>query len=167
MTLPTMPWNRSVSRSEEAFTSDDHLSMIPMWSVILAIAIFAGVQYLFHVVMPHHKPEMLPMRLLMSYSWGTAFASYVLLVGYVSRDVKRRRMSAGLCLFHSAAADPAAVSALQDGDSGQLSLLPAMPVSTGSGVREVLPRGADHGCVLRAVRARSGAGPYAGAAAGV
>ena len=53
------------------------------------------MQYLFHGVLPHHKHEMLPMRLLMGYSWGTLVASYVLLVGYVSRDVKRRKMSAG------------------------------------------------------------------------
>lgn len=78
---------------------EDELSLIPAWSIVLAILVFAAVQYLFHVVMPHHKHEMLPMRLLMSYSWGTAFASYVLLVGYVSRDVKRRRMPAGLWML--------------------------------------------------------------------
>ena len=97
-----MPWtqsgNRNEGRAEEA-TGEDQLSLIPRWSVILAIAVFAGVQYLFHGVMPHHKHEMLPMRLLMGYSWGTAFASYVLLVGYVSRDVKRRKMPAALWML--------------------------------------------------------------------
>src|SRR5690348_8527744 len=78
---------------------EDELSLIPAWSVVLSIIIFVAIQYLFHVVMPHHKHEMLPMRILMSYSWGTAFASYVLLVGYVSRDVKRRRMPAGLWML--------------------------------------------------------------------
>jgi double zinc ribbon protein len=96
----TMPWNRNASRSEEVLqSSDDQLGLIPTWSVLLAIAVFAGVQYLFHVVMPHHKHELLPMRLLMGYSWGTALASYVLLVGYVSRDVKRRKMPAGLWML--------------------------------------------------------------------
>ena len=93
-----MPWSQSAARTEEA-TGEDQLSLIPRWSVVLAIAVFAGVQYLFHGVMPHHKHEMLPMRLLMGYSWGTAFASYVLLVGYVSRDVKRRRMPAALWML--------------------------------------------------------------------
>jgi len=79
--------------------SEDHLSLIPAWSVVLAVIVFAAVQYLFHGVMPHHKHEMLPMRLLMGYSWGTALASYVLLVGYVSRDVKRRRMPRGLWML--------------------------------------------------------------------
>ena len=41
----------------------DDLSVIPAWSVILSIIVFGAVQYLFHVVMPHHKHEMLPMRL--------------------------------------------------------------------------------------------------------
>ena len=183
MTMPTMPWNRNVSRSEEALASnEDQLNMIPAWSVVLAIAVFAGVQYLFHGVMPHHKQEMLPMRLLMGYAWGTAFASYILLVGYVSRDVKRRRMPAGLWMLivvsdagrhrrggvlHSAAADSAALPTLPDRDYGGLPLLPAVPVPIGPGVRAVLPWCADHGCVLCAVRTRPGRGPRSGEAAGV
>ncbi|MHB1022806.1 MAG: zinc ribbon domain-containing protein [Acidobacteriaceae bacterium] len=75
---------------------DSDLQMIPRWSIVLALMVFTAVQYMFHFVLPHHRPEMLPMRLLMGYSWGTALASYVLLVGYVSRDVKRRNMSAKL-----------------------------------------------------------------------
>jgi hypothetical protein len=97
-----MPWiqngNQSEVRAEES-TGEDQLSLIPRWSVVLAIIVFGAVQYLFHGVMPHHKHELLPMRLLMGYSWGTAFASYVLLVGYVSRDVKRRRMPAALWML--------------------------------------------------------------------
>lgn len=90
--------DRDESRTGEPGRNDD-LSVIPAWSVILSIIVFGAVQYLFHVVMPHHKHEMLPMRLLMGYSWGTAFASYVLLVGYVSRDVRRRKMSAGIWML--------------------------------------------------------------------
>src|ERR1700677_2982770 len=84
---------------ERSQGSEDELSLIPTWSVVLAIIVFGAVQYLFHWVLPHHKHEMLPMRLLMGYSWGTAFASYVLLVGYVSRHVRRRRMPAGLWML--------------------------------------------------------------------
>lgn len=79
--------------------SGDNLRMIPWWSVVLAILAFAGGQWLIHGVLPHHKPEMLPMRLLMGYSWGTLFASYMLLIGYVSRDVRRRNMPAGLWML--------------------------------------------------------------------
>ena len=95
----TIPWKPKTNRSEESQGGEDRLSMIPAWSVVLSILVFAAFQYLFHGVMPHHKHEMLPMRLLMGYSWGTAFASYVLIVGYVSRDVKRRNMPAGLWML--------------------------------------------------------------------
>lgn len=86
-------------KSHEGRASEDELSMIPAWSIVLAVTVFAAVQYLFHGVMPHHKHEMLPMRLLMGYTYGTAVASYILLIGYVSRDVKRRNMSAGLWML--------------------------------------------------------------------
>ena len=82
-----------------SLASDADLNLIPGWAVVLSLVVFAAVQYLFHGVMPHHKHEMLPMRLLMGYSWGTLFASYVLLVGYVSRDVRRRGMSAPLWML--------------------------------------------------------------------
>jgi len=79
---------------------DRELEMIPRWSIVLAFVVFAATQYLFHFVMPHHHAiSLLPMRLLTSFSWGTALASYVLLIGYVSRDVKRRDMSAGLWML--------------------------------------------------------------------
>ena len=90
-------WLRS--HQKDASTGDDELRMIPRWAMVLAILVFAGMQYVFHGVMPHHKHEMLPMRLMMGYAWGTMLASYVLLLGYVSRDVKRRGMSAGLWML--------------------------------------------------------------------
>src|SRR6185437_3756753 len=96
----TMPWNQKSGRTQEAAATDeDQLSLIPAWSVILAVVVFVAIQYLFQFVMPHHRHEMLPMRILMGYSWGTAFATYVLLIGYVSRDVKRRNMPAGLWML--------------------------------------------------------------------
>jgi hypothetical protein len=162
-------WNHGSERLQDNTAGgEDQLSMIPNWSVVLAIIVFGAVQYLFHGVLPHHKHELLPMRLLMGYSWGTAFASYVLLVGYVSRDVRRRRQNAGRAvdsdrsgdagryrgrgLLPVAAADDDSLSALQHGDYLERALLPAMPVPTGSGLRTMLPRGADYGCVLHAVR---------------
>lgn len=94
----TMPWSQKSERTQGA-TEEDQLSLIPAWSVILAVVVFVAIQYLFQFVMPHHRHEMLPMRILMGYSWGTAFATYVLLIGYVSRDVKRRNMPAGLWML--------------------------------------------------------------------
>ena len=75
------------------------LGMIPWWSILLAVAAFAAMQYVFHGLMPRPKHDFGPMRLLMGYSWGTLVASYVLLVGYVSRDVKRRNMQPGLWML--------------------------------------------------------------------
>lgn len=91
--------NKSEPGNAAGVSNDDELSIIPTWSIVLATAVFAAAQYLFHGVLPHHRHEMLPMRLIMGYSWGTAFASYILLIGYVSRDVKRRNMSAKLWML--------------------------------------------------------------------
>ena len=77
----------------------DDLAMIPWWSIVLAVAAFAAMQYVFDVHMPQPKHGFGPMRLLMGYSWGTLVASYVLLVGYVSRDVRRRNMQPALWLL--------------------------------------------------------------------
>ena len=93
----TQWWSSRQADSDAA--GDDELRMIPVWSMVLAASLFVGMQYIFHVVMPHHKHELLPLRLMMGYAWGTLWASYALLLGYVSRDVKRRGMSPGLWML--------------------------------------------------------------------
>jgi hypothetical protein len=93
-----MPWS-TAPQTEIASAGDDELRMIPRWSMILAVALFIGMQYIFHGVLPHHKHEMLPMRVMMGYTWGALVASYALLLGYVSRDSKRRGMSPGLWML--------------------------------------------------------------------
>jgi hypothetical protein len=109
----TMPWgnrprseqNSRASRPDRGEglrqqpANSDDIAMIPAWSVALAIVAFIAMEYLFHGVLPHPRHEMLPMRVLMGYSWGTLVASYVLLVGYVSRDVKRRNMPGALWML--------------------------------------------------------------------
>ena len=92
-------WSRDNTENDRAEKPYSELSMIPTWSIVLAIVVFAAAQYLFHFVLPHPKPQMLPMRLMMSYSCGTLLASYVLMVGYVSRDVRRRNMPAALWML--------------------------------------------------------------------
>jgi hypothetical protein len=95
----TNGWSLKSGNPGDSRNGEEELSMIPAWSIVLAIVIFIATQYLFHHVLPHGRREMLPMRLLTGYSWGTAFASYMLLIGYVSRDVRRRNMSAGLWML--------------------------------------------------------------------
>jgi len=92
-------WSRNNSENDRAERPENELSLIPNWSIALAVAAFLGAQYLFHFVLPHHKPDMLPMRLMMSYSCGTLLASYILMIGYVSRDVRRRGMPAALWML--------------------------------------------------------------------
>jgi hypothetical protein len=97
-----MPLNQrsdEVDIQDAAGTGQDHQKIVPNWSIALAILLFVAVQYIFHEVLPHDKHSLLPMRLLMGYSWGTIVGSYVLLVGYVSLDVKRRGMAAGLWML--------------------------------------------------------------------
>ncbi|MFC6645398.1 zinc ribbon domain-containing protein [Granulicella cerasi] len=98
-------WNHH-AYNDSATSGDNELRLIPLWSIILAVLLFAGAQYLFHMPSPqggpnaHHRPhEMLPFRIIMGYTWGALFASYALLLGYVSRDVKRRGMSPSLWML--------------------------------------------------------------------
>jgi hypothetical protein len=89
----------SSSRENASRPGDSELNMIPPWSIVLAVIVFIVTQYVFHGVLPHHRGELLPWRLLAGFSSGTALSSYVLLVGYVTRDVKRRNMSPALWLL--------------------------------------------------------------------
>src|SRR2546427_12549104 len=90
-------WSQGSDRAQDNTAgSEDQLSMIPTWSVVLAVIVFGAVQYLFHGGLPHYKHELLSMRLFVGYSWGAAFARYVLLGGYGERGVRRRRRRAGV-----------------------------------------------------------------------
>jgi hypothetical protein len=96
----TFPWKSGETNStERAPARSDDLGMIPWWSVVLAVIAFGFMQYVFHGMMPRPRHDIGPMRLLMGYSWGTLVASYVLLIGYVSRDVKRRNMQPALWML--------------------------------------------------------------------
>ena len=97
-----MIWNQRTS--DTATTRDlgegESLKMIPLWSVILATMVFLAVVYVFNSSPPpHRRPGSLPMHIIFTYTTGTALASYILLVGYVSRDVKRRNMPAALWML--------------------------------------------------------------------
>lgn len=98
----SMLWSQRPSDApgSREFGEGDSLKMIPMWSIILAVLVFVGTQYFFNSSPPpHRRPGSLPMHLIFGYTTGTALASYFLLVGYVSRDVVRRNMSAALWML--------------------------------------------------------------------
>lgn len=95
-------WNQRTSEASDqrSFGEGDSLKMIPVWSMVLAVIVFVGSMYFFnHAPPPHRRPGSLPMHLIMGYTTGAALASYCLLIGYVSRDVKRRNMSAALWML--------------------------------------------------------------------
>ncbi len=80
----------------------EELKMIPLWSVVLSLLVFAGVQVLSfwgHQGPPPPRHGNPVMHVIGSYSWGAALASYVLLIGYISRDVKRRNMRPALWML--------------------------------------------------------------------
>ena len=76
----------------------EEVKVIPWWAIGLAIALFAGLQMLMHVVLfprdPHAPP--LAFRVFVGLIGGTVLAFFVLLVGYVNRDAKRRGMNVTL-----------------------------------------------------------------------
>jgi len=93
-------WNQRTSESSDGQSGAEHdgLRMVPVWSIVLAVLVFAGWLYFSYYAQPrHHGPQ--PIRLLMAYMTGAVLASYLLLIGYVSRDVKRRNMPALLWML--------------------------------------------------------------------
>ena len=76
----------------------DELRLVPMWSVALAIALFAAVQAAVHLYLVQHQHNLPPRPFLIFWSvaWGTVIAVYTIMVGYVTRDARRRGMSLAL-----------------------------------------------------------------------
>jgi hypothetical protein len=76
----------------------DELRLIPMWSVALAVVLFVAVQAAVHLYLAQHQHNLPPRGFLVFWSvaWGTVIAVYTLMVGYVTRDAKRRGMNVGL-----------------------------------------------------------------------
>jgi len=75
-------------------TFRDEFAIIPEFMKFLAIIAFACALYFFLDIMPHHHPHppIFPVRLLIGVAAGTAAAAYLLLIGYVNQDAKRRDM---------------------------------------------------------------------------
>ena len=76
----------------------DEVKLIPWWAIGLAIALFAGLQLLMHVVLFPREPHPAPLafRIFIGFMAGAALAFFVLLVGYVNRDARRRGMNVAL-----------------------------------------------------------------------
>ena len=48
---------KSVREQNSHGGGDGELSIIPAWSIFLAMIVFAAAQYLFHGVLPHQKAQ--------------------------------------------------------------------------------------------------------------
>jgi len=76
----------------------EEVKVIPWWAFGLAVASFAGLQLLMHAVLfprDQHAPP-LAWRIFIGLMAGAVLAFWVLLVGYVNRDAKRRGMNVTL-----------------------------------------------------------------------
>jgi hypothetical protein len=83
-------------RSDQAPRLGTELRLIPLWSVVLSVLAFVGVEYLFWIVIPqyrHHPGPPVGVRLYFAVTWGALAALYMLMIGYVSKDAPRRLMS--------------------------------------------------------------------------
>src|SRR5438309_7272117 len=84
-------------RDLKHIAAEDDARLIPIWSIVIAIAAFVGVEYYFWMVLPdqrHHPGPPLGFRIYFNVSWGLLASLYFLMVGYVSKDAPRRSMSA-------------------------------------------------------------------------
>ena len=82
-------------RDPQLITVNEDARLVPVWSIVVAVAAFVGVEYYFWLVLPkqqHHIPPM-GFRIYFDLSWGLLAALYFLMVGYVSKDAPRRAMS--------------------------------------------------------------------------
>lgn len=86
-----------MANSNQANTNDES-RLIPWWSVVMAIGAFACWQWLVHTVLVplDPRPKPLPLVIFWGVMVGLFFGFYMLMVGYVNRDAKRRGMNSGL-----------------------------------------------------------------------
>ena len=79
----------------------DEFAIIPGFMVPVAIVGFACIMFLFLNYMPLHDPHAppYPARLFLGVLLGLVVAAYLLLVGYVNQDAKRRDMGQVLWTF--------------------------------------------------------------------
>src|SRR5215831_18651353 len=70
-------------REPELIHQNEDKQLVPMWSIVLAAAVFALVEYYFWLVFPqtqHHIPP-LGLRIYLNVSWGLLAALYFVMPG--------------------------------------------------------------------------------------
>ena len=88
--------------NDQSIRLSSELSLVPRWSMMLAVLAFVGVQYLFWMVIPSHRHHPGPptgMRLYFAISWSALAALYMLMIGYISKDAPRRLMNSRIWML--------------------------------------------------------------------
>ncbi len=76
----------------------DEVKLIPWWAYVLAGLVLVALQlFLYGFAFVHDKrPPPFPLQVVISVMAGAVAIFFVLLVGYVNRDAKRRNMNSAL-----------------------------------------------------------------------
>ena len=85
-------------RSEEKPNITEEIQLIPGWSVVLAGLLFVGIQAAMHLYYWSRckVSPVIGFRIFWSVFAGAVVAAYTVMVGYITRDAKRRNMNVGL-----------------------------------------------------------------------
>ena len=80
-------------RNESQTNISAEIRIVPAWAWVLATIGFVAVQYIFNVVVPREpSPPPAWVTPLLGLLMGLLVAAYLVFVGYVNRDAKRRGM---------------------------------------------------------------------------
>lgn len=81
------------------FDFNEEFQLVPRVAIVLAVLGFLAAQFFVHTWLPlHHHRELPPFaaRVFFGIIAGFVFAVYIMLIGYVFRDSKRRGMNRAL-----------------------------------------------------------------------
>ena len=84
--------------TNEKFNIREEIKVVPAWAVALAVMVFVAMPvFLLGYAFPHDKnPPPLPLQIFFCVFPGSLLGFFVLLIGYVNRDTKRREMNRAL-----------------------------------------------------------------------
>jgi len=81
-------------RSENQSVVAREIRIVPVWAWALAAVAFIAAQWYFNIAIVHHpRPPAAWARPVLGLFAGIGGGAYLLIIGYVNRDSKRRRMS--------------------------------------------------------------------------